>query len=108
MCITRGEVLQIYEELGIFCWIAYKSFCLLTLLGARYSLRQAQGPRMGGSGTARAMRVLSMSKHRRGIPFLDKPSEQSSSATSSGTACGGLGSVKKNGALAGAPGLSKE
>ena len=34
MCITRGEVLQIYEELGIFCWIAYKCFCLLTLLGA--------------------------------------------------------------------------
>ena len=35
MCITRGEVLQIYEELGIFCWIAYKCFCLLTLLGAQ-------------------------------------------------------------------------
>jgi len=51
MCITRGEVLQIYEELGIFCWIAYKCFCLLTLLGARYSLRQAQGPRMGAQGT---------------------------------------------------------
>ena len=59
MCITRGEVLQIYEELGIFCWIAYKCFCLLTLLGC-------------------------------GIPFLDKPSEQSSSATGSGTAHGGL------------------
>jgi hypothetical protein len=70
MCITRGEVLQIYEELGIFCWIAYKCFCLLTLLGC-------------------------------GIPF-DRLRDRA----------WGLrereGTYKKNGALAGAPGLSKE
>ena len=66
MCITRGEVLQIYEELGIFCWIAYKSFCLLTLLGC-------------------------------GSPF-DKLRDRA----------WGLRDHEKNGALAGAPGLSKE
>ena len=37
MCISRCEVLQIYEELGIFYWIADYCFCLLTI-GERYSL----------------------------------------------------------------------
>ena len=30
-------------------------FLFINVIGARYSLRQAQGPRMGGSGTAKKM-----------------------------------------------------